>query len=321
MAKPDLLVLLAAPRGFCAGVVRALETVELALEIFGPPIYVHHEIVHNPHVVAGLRQRGVVFVETLDVVPVGSRIVISAHGAAPSVFEQAGLQGLQVVDATCPLVTKVHREVANHVRHGRHVILIGHRRHAEIIGTAGHAGSPMTIIETVAEAAVMPVLPGRRYAYATQTTLALRDTAAIVEVLRNRIPDLAEPPRSDICYATSNRQTAVAAIAKRCDGIIVIGGANSSNSRQLVEVARQSGCSRLWFVSRGSEAPVADFDGLRSLGIASGASTPESLVDELLAALGMRFAVTVEIVETAIETQHYRPPPLKPLEPRTAGWH
>lgn len=314
MRKPSLQVLLASPRGFCAGVVRALDTVERALEAYGPPLYVHHEIVHNPHVVADLAERGVIFVETLDAVPPGGRLIISAHGASPKVFSAARARGLRLVDGTCPLVTKVHNEVANHAHKNHQVILIGHRGHAEIVGTRGHASDCAEVIESVAEAEALPIDTGQVYAYATQTTLAIEETSDIVSALRRRIPGLIEPLHSDICYATTNRQTAIKAMAPRCDGIIVVGGANSSNSQRMVEVARLAGCKKTWLVSRGSEFDVDASFGLRVLGISSGASTPEPLVNELILALRAKYEITLETVETAIEREHYNLPSLSPFD-------
>lgn len=314
MEKPRLRILLASPRGSCAGVVRAIGTVEAALELFGPPIFVHHEIVHNPHVVEGFRARGVVFVESPDEVPAGGRMIISAHGAPPATFARSAQRGVRVVDATCPLVTKIHREVGHHIRRGHKVILIGHRGHPEIVGTLGHCEGEAMLVETLADAEAVSAAPGDRYAYATQTTLGVSETEEIVAALRARISDLVEPQHCDICYATTNRQAAVQAIARRCDGIVVVGGANSSNSQRLVEVAKASGCDRTWFVSRGRDAPLEEFEGLGTLGISSGASTPADLVDELLDALDRHFLATVETVTAAREDEHYKLPSLGPFD-------
>ena len=319
MTKLNLRILLASPRGFCAGVVRALDTVECALAEFGAPLYVHHEIVHNPHVVADLAARGVIFVETIESVPPGSRLIVSAHGAAPSVFDAARARDLRLVDATCPLVTKVHNEVAHHVSKDRKVILIGHRGHAEIVGTGGHAGERAHVVETIGEAEAMPIDAGRFYAYATQTTLAVDEASEIVEALRRRIPDLIDPLHADICYATTNRQSAVREIASRCEALIIIGGANSSNSRRLVETAQRAGCGRTWFVSRGSEFDIADIEGIGVLGISSGASTPEPLVTELIDALGARYDIVLETIEASIESEHYKLPSLNAFDDRSTG--
>lgn len=311
--KKSLRVLLASPRGFCAGVARAIEIVDKALERFGPPIYVHHEIVHNPHILDDFRARGVIFVDHPDEVPTGGRMIVSAHGAPPATFERSRTRGLRLVDATCPLVTKVHREVSHYVRRGRRVILIGHRGHAEVIGTSGHAGEEFDLVETADDARTLPIRPGVDYAYATQTTLSVEDTADVVGVLRERIPGIAEPLRSDICYATTNRQAAVRTIAPRCDGMVIVGGSNSSNSRRLVDAARAAGCPRTWFVSRGADAPLAEFDALKTLGISSGASTPERLVNELVKALERRFTVDVETVSVTTEEEQYKLPSLSAL--------
>jgi 4-hydroxy-3-methylbut-2-enyl diphosphate reductase len=316
-AKHDLLVILAKPRGFCAGVERALETVAALLDRYGPPLYVHHQIVHNPHVVSELTRQGVIFVEGVQEVPVGVRLVISAHGASPVVFDETRKRMLHVIDATCPLVTKVHNEVASHSRHGHHVLLIGHGNHVETLGTAGHAHGDLTLIETQLDAERFAPEAGKTYATAMQTTLSLDDTDEIMRILRQRIPGLIEPARADICYATTNRQTAVKAIAARCDGMIVIGGANSSNSMRLVETARAAGCMRSWFVSRGVELDPRALAGLRTIGVSSGASTPESLVQELLDALERYYSVTYEEVSVAREDEHFRLPPI-PGAPPTA---
>jgi 4-hydroxy-3-methylbut-2-enyl diphosphate reductase len=295
-------------------VVRALDTVEAALEDYGPPLYVHHEIVHNPHVVQDLRERGVVFVSSVEEVPADARLIISAHGAPRQVVERARQRKLRLVDTTCPLVTKVHREISHHAAHGRHIILIGHRDHVEVAGSRGQVRpEQVSVIESIADAEAMPVDPNRSYAYATQTTLAVGETAEIVATLTRRIPDLVGPRSTDICYATSNRQAAVSALAKRCNGIVVIGGANSSNSQRLVEAAERAGCRRTWFVSRGREADPDWFHGLETLGVASGASTPESLVEELLERLAQRFSLSFETVAVASEQERYNLPSLRPF--------
>jgi len=310
-ARRRLTVMLASPRGFCAGVVRAIDTVEAMLAQYGPPIYVHHEIVHNPHVVEDLEQRGVIFISQVEEVPRGAHLVISAHGAAAWVFDGARGRNLHVVDGTCPLVTKVHNEVVRQSdRHGRHILLIGHRGHAETIGTLGQISGASTIIETRDDALAFQPEPNISYACAMQTTLSVRDTAAILDVLRAKIPHLAEPAHSDICYATTNRQQAVAAIAPRCDAFVIVGGANSSNSRRLVDIAQQSGCERTMFVSRGGHIDPMDFEGIRTLGISSGASTPEPLVEELCESLSHHFELIIEEITVATETQHYKLPPI-----------
>jgi 4-hydroxy-3-methylbut-2-enyl diphosphate reductase len=309
-AKPDLLVILAEPRGFCAGVERALQTVAALLDRYGPPLYVHHQIVHNPHVISDLTRQGVIFVETVEDVPVSARLVISAHGASRAVFDETRMRKLHVVDATCPLVTKVHNEVASHSRHGHHVLLIGHANHAETVGTAGHATGDLTLIETLLDAERFAPEAGKIYAIAMQTTLSVEDTDEIMRILRHRMPGLIEPGHADICYATTNRQMAIKAIAGRCEGIVVIGGANSSNSMRLVETARAAGCTKCWFVSRGAELDPMALHGLRALGVSSGASTPESLVRELLDALEGHYSVTYEEVSVAREDEHFKLPPM-----------
>lgn len=315
MTLPVLNVLLASPRGFCAGVVRALDTVEAVLAAQGPPLYVHHDIVHNPYVVRALEGRGVVFVEDPRDVPEGAVMLVSAHGAAPRVFGEARARRLHVIDATCPLVTKVHREVQHHVRRGRRVVLIGHRGHAETIGTSGHAGADVEVVETIEEAEALSLDPARPHAYATQTTLSPDDTAAVVAVLERRLPDLAAPPRADICYATENRQAAVRAIAPRVEAFAIVGGANSSNSRALAELARRQGCPIVLFAARGRDIDIDALAGCRSLGISSGASTPEMFVNELLERLGDRYTLSVDMVEAARETAHFNLPPLERAQP------
>jgi 4-hydroxy-3-methylbut-2-enyl diphosphate reductase len=310
MSPPVLNVLLASPRGFCAGVVRALDTVEALLRAHGPPLHVHHDIVHNPHVVRELEARGVVFVDDPGEVPEGAIMLVSAHGAAPRVFAAARARALNLIDATCPLVTKVHREVQHHVRRGRRVVLIGHRGHAETIGTAGHAGAGVQVVETAAEAEALPLDPAAPHAYATQTTLSPADTAEIVAVLERRLPDLAPPPSADICYATENRQAAVQAIAPRVEAMAIVGGANSSNSCALAELARRQGCRTVLFAARGRDIDIDALAGCRTLGISSGASTPEPFVDELLERLAARFTLSVETVHAAHETAFFNLPPL-----------
>jgi 4-hydroxy-3-methylbut-2-enyl diphosphate reductase len=314
--KQKLRVILASPRGFCAGVVRALDTVDAMLERYGPPLYVHHDIVHNQHVLEALEKRGVIFVEAVEDVPHGAHLVISAHGASARVFAEGRQRRLHVVDGTCPLVTKVHHEVVHQSRrHGRHVLLIGHRGHAETIGTMGQIAGPITIIESIADALRFESERDVAYACAMQTTLSVRDTEAILEVLRARIPDLAEPAHSDICYATTNRQEAVAAIAPRCDAFVIVGGSNSSNSQRLVDIAEQSGCERTFFVSRGALIDPSLFVDVDVLGISSGASTPEPLVEELCDRLSHQFDLTIEEVSITTENQHYKLPSITQPRP------
>lgn len=308
MSKPELHILLAAPRGFCAGVDRAIKIVELAIERYGAPVYVRHEIVHNRHVVEELEAKGAVFVEELDEVPDGAPVVFSAHGVPKSVPAEADRRGLFYVDATCPLVSKVHREVEHHDRTGHHILMIGHAGHPEVIGTMGQvAKGSMTLIESIEDAeTVMPADPDN-LAFVTQTTLSIDDTAGIVEVLRRRFPNIAGPRKEDICYATTNRQEAVKAIAGRCDRMLIIGAPNSSNSRRLVEVAEKAGApARL--VQKASEIDWEWLGTSRAIGISAGASAPEILVQDVLAALMERFDVRLEEVETAREAVTFKLP-------------
>ena len=309
-AKPPLKVLRAAPRGFCAGVDRAIKIVELALARHGRPVYVRHEIVHNKHVVDQLRAKGAIFVEELDEIPETDQpVIFSAHGVAKAVPAAARLRNLKAIDATCPLVTKVHREAEHQHAAGRHVVLIGHAGHVEVIGTMGQLPEgAVTLVETVEDALALQPADPVRLAYATQTTLSVDDTAAIIAVLRERFPAIAGPNKEDICYATTNRQAAVKAIAARCDALIVVGAPNSSNSRRLVEVAQREGCSRAFLAQRGAELDLDALAGIASIGLTAGASAPEELVEEILAALKTRFEVTVEDVVTAVESIAFNVP-------------
>ena len=310
-AQTPLTVLLAGPRGFCAGVERAIDMVKVALRQNGAPVYVRHEIVHNRHVVDELRGLGAVFVEELDEVPEDGLVVFSAHGVPKAVPAEARRRRLLFADATCPLVSKVHREVERHHKAGRMVLLIGHAGHPEVIGTMGQVepGS-VVLVESVADAeAVAPPDPGR-LAYSTQTTLSLADTAAIVEVLRRRFPAIEGPRNEDICYATTNRQRAVAAIAPRAGLFLVVGAANSSNSVRLVEVARQHGAARAELIRTAADIDWAWLDGVAILGLSAGASAPELLVEEVVAACRARHTVTVEEVKVAEETVTFRSPPI-----------
>ncbi len=302
-ARPPLTILLAAPRGFCAGVDRAIKIVELALAKYGAPVYVRHEIVHNRHVVDSLRAKGAIFVEELDEIPdTDAPVIFSAHGVPQAVPEEARLRRLFYLDATCPLVTKVHTEARTHHEEGLEIVLIGHAGHPEVIGTLGQlpAGAA-SLVETLEDA--RRFTPGNpdRLAYITQTTLSVDDTAAIVAVLKERFPAIVGPRKEDICYATTNRQAAVKAIAPRCDALIVVGAPNSSNSLRLVEVAERAGCPRSLLLQRASDILWADFQGVATLGITAGASAPESLVDEIVDAFRNRFDVTVESVVTTEE--------------------
>ncbi len=306
--RPPLRVLIAAPRGFCAGVDRAIQIVELALERFGAPVYVRHEIVHNRFVVDRLRKLGALFVDELDEVPDDRPVVFSAHGVPKSVPAAAATRGLTYVDATCPLVSKVHRQAERLIEEGRHILFIGHAGHPEVIGTFGQvpAGS-ITLVETVEDARSVAVPEGAGLAFLTQTTLSVDDTAAIVEALKDRFPDIRVPRSEDICYATSNRQAAVKAIAGECDRMLVIGAPNSSNSQRLAEVAQRLGVpARL--IERAKDI---DWDWLgqpTTLGLTAGASAPEVLVREVLDALRERFDVTEEIADHTPERMVFKLP-------------
>jgi 4-hydroxy-3-methylbut-2-enyl diphosphate reductase len=305
----SLSILLASPRGFCAGVERAIQTVEESLTRFGAPVFVRHQIVHNPWVVAGFAAKGAVFVEELDQVPDGAPIVFSAHGVAKSVRSEAGRRRLPQIDATCPLVTKVHREVEHHTGAGRKIILIGHAGHPEVVGTMGQAPSGSVIlVQSAAEAAAVPVEESVSYGLVTQTTLSVMDAEEITAILRHRISKLHEPSKSDICYATTNRQSAVAAIAPRCDAVIVIGGSNSSNSRRLVEIACDAGCRKAILIESVEGLDPFFLNGVTTLGITSGASTPEVLVIELIEHLSDHFEVSVEEIAIATEDLRFRVP-------------
>ncbi|MFC7054144.1 4-hydroxy-3-methylbut-2-enyl diphosphate reductase [Hansschlegelia quercus] len=302
--KPPLKILLCAPRGFCAGVVRAIDVVEAALKRFGPPVYVRHEIVHNRYVVDALKRKGAVFVEELDEAPDGDApVVFSAHGVAKSVPAAARARNLIAIDATCPLVTKVHREAEIHHRRGRLIVLIGHAGHPEVVGTMGQLpDDAVLLVETEADVARLDVPEGRELAYVTQTTLSVDDTAAVVSALKTRFPAIASPHKEDICYATTNRQEAVKRVAPDCDALIVVGAANSSNSQRLREVAERAGCRVARLVARATDIEWNEFSGIRTLGVTAGASAPEVLVDEIIDAFGERYAVEVETVSTADES-------------------
>ena len=295
--RRPLRVLLASPRGYCAGVERAIQIVEAALETSDDPVYVRHEIVHNRHVVEELEAKGAVFVDEIADVPDGARVIFSAHGVARAVVDETEGRHLQYLDATCPLVNKVHAEATSRVRQGYHVILIGHAGHPEVEGTLGQVPKgAITLVQSVADAEAVTVPDRGRVAYTTQTTLSVDDTTAIIAALQSRFPALAAPAKADICYATTNRQDAVKAIASRCDAIMVIGAPNSSNSRRLVEVAAAAGCKHAVLIERASDIAWDSLDRVSTVGITAGASAPEVLVQEVIEALGRRFAVTVENV-------------------------
>ncbi|MFZ5745705.1 MAG: 4-hydroxy-3-methylbut-2-enyl diphosphate reductase [Pseudomonadota bacterium] len=299
--KPALRLLLAAPRGFCAGVDRAIEIVERALTRYGAPVYVRHEIVHNRFVVDGLRDKGAIFVEELDEVPDGAPVVFSAHGVPKSVPANATERGLDWLDATCPLVSKVHRQAERQIEAGRHILFIGHKGHPEVIGTFGQVPEgTITLVETLEDVAALDFPADAALSFLTQTTLSVDDTAEIVAALRARYPGIAGPKAEDICYATSNRQAAVKAIAEECQLVLVIGAPNSSNSLRLVEVAQRCGATA-HLIQRGNEIDEAWFAGVETMGLTAGASAPETLVQEVIDRIGEFRSVAVEQVVTAEE--------------------
>lgn len=301
--KPPLKILLCAPRGFCAGVVRAIDVVEAALKRFGPPVYVRHEIVHNRYVVEGLRAKGAVFIEELDEAPDGDApVVFSAHGVPKSVPDAARKRNLFALDATCPLVTKVHREAEIHHKRGRLVLLIGHAGHPEVVGTMGQLPEgAVLLVETEGDVGRLIPPPGVELAYATQTTLSVDDTAGVVAALKARFPAIHGPHKEDICYATTNRQEAVKRVAPECDALIVVGAENSSNSQRLREVAERAGCPKARLVARAADIDWTVFSDIGSLGITAGASAPEVLVEEIIDAFAERYDIRVETVSTADE--------------------
>lgn len=309
-SKPPLTIVLAAPRGFCAGVDRAVQIVELALERFGPPVYVRHEIVHNRTVVEALRAKGAVFVAELDEIPdTAAPVIFSAHGVPKSVPAEAGRRNMFYLDATCPLVSKVHVEVERQHAQSREILLIGHTGHPEVVGTVGQLGEgAVKVIETIQDAENFQPADPDRLAYATQTTLSVDDTRAIVEVLERRFPNIAGPAKNDICYATTNRQEAVKAIASRVDAVMVVGAPNSSNSMRLVEVAKKAGCGQAILVQNAEEIPWEAFANLRNLGLTAGASAPDHLIQEIIVAFSQYFEVTVEEVTMATENITFKLP-------------
>jgi 4-hydroxy-3-methylbut-2-enyl diphosphate reductase len=305
---PRLKLLIAAPRGFCAGVDRAIRIVELSIERFGAPVYVRHEIVHNRFVVDALRAKGAVFVDELDEVPDGAPVIFSAHGVPKSVPAAAEARGLQYLDATCPLVSKVHSQAENLVRAGKHILFVGHRGHPEVIGTFGQVPEGrMTLVETVEDVAALAPTNPENLAFLTQTTLSVDDTAEIIAALKQRFPSIVGPRGEDICYATSNRQAAVKAIAPLCDAMLVIGAPNSSNSLRLVEAAERAG-ARAMLVERGSDVDFGWIEGARTLGLTAGASAPELLVREVVGRLAERYQIEEEQVQTAQETMIFKLP-------------
>ncbi|MEM6309355.1 MAG: 4-hydroxy-3-methylbut-2-enyl diphosphate reductase [Pseudomonadota bacterium] len=309
MSKPPLTLYLAAPRGFCAGVDRAIKIVDMALEKWGAPVYVRHEIVHNKFVVDGLRDKGAVFVEELDECPDDRPVIFSAHGVPKSVPASAAARDMIYVDATCPLVSKVHIEAARHHEQGLQMIMIGHKGHPETIGTMGQLpNGQVLLVETVEDVASIAVRDPDKLAFVTQTTLSVDDTADIVEALQARFPAIQGPHKEDICYATTNRQEAVKAAAPKCDAMLVVGAPNSSNSKRLVEVAKKAGCDYAQLVQRADDIDWRALDGITSIGITAGASAPEVLIDEVVTAFSDRFSVMQEIVETAVENVEFKVP-------------
>ena len=310
MQNPQsLTIFLASPRGFCAGVDRAIQIVRKALEKCGAPIYVRHEIVHNKSVVEELELRGAIFVNELRSVPDGSRVVFSAHGVPKSVPKEAEKRGLKYFDATCPLVSKVHRGAEQHVSAGRKVILIGHAGHPEVVGTLGQVeDGNIHLVETIEDAKNINPEDPNHIAYVTQTTLAVDDTEEIINVLKERFPKISSPQKEDICYATTNRQSAIKNSAQKCDAIIVIGALNSSNSVRLMEVAQKSGCQKVFLIANYNEINWDELINIKTIGLTAGASAPEKLVNEVLFAFKERFSVEIEEIVTTIEDISFRLP-------------
>ncbi len=309
MTKPPLTLYLAAPRGFCAGVDRAIKIVEMALEKWGAPVYVRHEIVHNKYVVDSLRDKGAVFVEELDDCPDDRPVIFSAHGVPKAVPAEAAKREMIYVDATCPLVSKVHIEAARHHETGLQMIMIGHEGHPETVGTMGQLpDGEVLLVETVADVATVEVRDPEKLAFVTQTTLSVDDTIDIVAALQARFPKIVGPHKEDICYATTNRQEAVKAMAPKCDAMLVVGAPNSSNSRRLVEVGSKAGCAYSQLVQRAPDIDWRALEGIASVGITAGASAPEELINEVIDAFRDRYEVTVEMVETAVENVEFKVP-------------
>lgn len=309
MTKPPLTLYLAAPRGFCAGVDRAIKIVEIALEKWGAPVYVRHEIVHNKYVVDGLRDKGAVFVEELDECPDDRPVIFSAHGVPKSVPAAATAREMIFVDATCPLVSKVHIEAQRHFERGLQMIMIGHEGHPETVGTMGQLPEgEVLLVETVQDVAAVDVRDPDKLAFVTQTTLSVDDTADIVAALQSRFPNIVGPHKEDICYATTNRQEAVKAMAPKADAMLVVGAPNSSNSKRLVEVGARAGCDYAQLVQRATDIDWRALDGISSIGITAGASAPETLVNEVIDAFRDKYDVRVEQVETAVENVEFKVP-------------
>ncbi len=309
MQKPPLTLYLAAPRGFCAGVDRAIKIVEMALEKWGAPVFVRHEIVHNKFVVDALREKGAVFVEELDACPNDRPVIFSAHGVPKSVPATAERRQMIYVDATCPLVSKVHIEAARHHEAGLQIVMIGHAGHPETIGTMGQLPEgEVVLVETVADVAALTVRDPLKLAFVTQTTLSIDDTADVVAALKTQFPAIIGPHKEDICYATTNRQEAVKAMAVKADAMLVVGAPNSSNSKRLVEVGAKMGCNYAQLVQRATDIDWRALEGITSLGLTAGASAPELLVNEVIDAVRARYDVTVEQVETAVENVEFKVP-------------
>jgi len=317
--KPPLRILLCAPRGFCAGVVRAIDAVEQALKLHGAPVYVRHEIVHNKYVVDGLKKKGVIFIKELDQVEDTTRpVIFSAHGVPKSVPQDAASRHLHAIDATCPLVTKVHREAEIHHKRGRHIIMVGHAGHPEVVGTMGQLPpGAITLVETVADVAALQPPDPAALAFVTQTTLSVDDTAQIVAALQARFPAMVAPHKEDICYATTNRQEAVKAVAPRVDALLVVGSPNSSNSQRLREVGERAGARLARLVLRAEDVDWTEFGAIGSLAITAGASAPEVLVEEIIDAFASRYDVDVETVSTADESVFFPLP--RELRPSTVA--
>ena len=309
MTKPALTLYLAAPRGFCAGVDRAIKIVELAIEKWGAPVYVRHEIVHNKFVVDGLRDKGAIFVEELDECPPDRPVIFSAHGVPKSVPQAAQAREMVYVDATCPLVSKVHIEAQRHADAGLQMIMIGHEGHPETVGTMGQLpDGEVLLVETVADVGRVTPRDPARLAYVTQTTLSVDDTSDIVAALNTRFPAIISPHKEDICYATTNRQEAVKAMAPKCDAMLVVGAPNSSNSKRLVEVGARAGCPYAQLVQRATDIDWRALEGIKTMGITAGASAPEVLINEVIDAFRDHYDVTTQIVETAVENVEFKVP-------------
>ncbi|MBU3030878.1 4-hydroxy-3-methylbut-2-enyl diphosphate reductase [Paracoccus marinaquae] len=308
-AKPPLTLFLAAPRGFCAGVDRAIKIVEMALQKWGAPVYVRHEIVHNKYVVDSLREKGAIFVEELDECPDDRPVIFSAHGVPKAVPAEARRREMVFVDATCPLVSKVHMEAARHHAEGLQMVMIGHAGHPEVLGTMGQLpDGEVILVEAVGDVAGIAPRDPARLAFITQTTLSVDDTAEIVAALQARFPGITGPAREDICYATTNRQAAVKAVAPRIDALLVIGAPNSSNSKRLVEVGKAAGCAYSQLVMRAEQIDWRAIEGARAVGVTAGASAPEVLINEVIDAFRARYEVALEVVETAQENVEFKVP-------------